>query len=123
MVSDAKKAHYPDRYGAWAGNECGTAPDYDRCCKEVWPNDGGFTPYQCRRKAAHGPDGAYCKTHDPAAVKARSQAALAKWDAKARAERPKLFAHDMLAVLRKIECGHNDPRGIASEIINKIEGR
>ena len=121
MVSDAKKAHYPDRYGAWAGNERGTPPDYNKCCASVYSTDGSFIPRQCARKAAHGPDGAYCKTHDPAAVKARSNAARAKWDASAQLERPKLYSFEMLDVLRRIAAGHNDPQRIATEIISKIE--
>jgi hypothetical protein len=111
---DAKKIRYRKLYGS-------ALPDYSKCCALVFPSDGGFAPYQCTRKAAHGPEGAYCKMHDPAAIEARKKAAQAKWDAVARLERPKLYAMDMLDVLKRIAAGHNDPQRIANEIVSKIE--
>jgi hypothetical protein len=39
----------------------------------------------------------------------------------ARLERPKLYAMDMLDVLKRIAAGHNDPQKIANEIVSKIE--
>lgn len=51
------------RYGQWAGNPKGTPEDPECCIEEVWPTQGGWSPYQCSRKRGHGPDGLYCKQH------------------------------------------------------------
>lgn len=122
MEEEAKKAHYRLKYGNWAGNQSGHRPDYSRCCEEVWPNERGPIPHQCRRKAGFGPGGAYCKQHDPAFVKARAAAANAKDAARRRAERPKWYAREMLEALRQIADGHNDPRTLAAEIVKKVDG-
>ncbi len=58
----SKESHYLDRYGAWAGNPKGFAPDYNRCAWQVFDRTF-FRSYQCTRKCGHGPDGAYCKQH------------------------------------------------------------
>ena len=42
-----------------------------KCIESVW---GGWTGHQCHRKRGHGPDGLYCRQHDPDA-KAAKQAA------------------------------------------------
>jgi len=55
--------HYKARYGQWAGNSRGNAPDYTRCAEEVWNCAQGMISSQCSRKRGHGPDGAYCKQH------------------------------------------------------------
>jgi len=51
-------------YGAWAGNPKGRIEDETCCIKDIW---GGYSAgsYQCSRKRGHGPDGLYCKQHDP----------------------------------------------------------
>ena len=116
------------KYGAWAGNPIGDTPNPSRCCVEVSMEPGGFFYGQCSRKRGHGPEGAYCKQHDPAAVaarrKARNIALEAKWDAKLdeemrRAELAKQAAN-MKAALEAIRAGHNDPRGLAEEVLAKF---
>lgn len=110
--------HYKPSYGAWAGNTAGHKPDLSRCCVEIADTSTRFTRYrQCTRKHGFGPDGAYCKQHDPEAV-ARRKAEVEKRDAerylKQRLEwaGPRFFA-----VLKQIADGHNDPRTIALEAI------
>ena len=49
-------------YGAWAGNPKGRKENEANCIKEIFSN---FQSYQCSRKRGHGPDGLYCKQHDP----------------------------------------------------------
>ena len=49
-------------YGQWAGNPHGRHEVLTRCITEIWPQ-GGYIPYQCRRKRGHGPDFLYCKQH------------------------------------------------------------
>lgn len=117
----AKEDHYKAKYGDWAGNPNGHKPDYSRCCEEVYEQGRGMMTHQCARKAKHGPDGAYCKQHDPAAVKAREDLASAKYAAQRRAERPRWYAKKMLEALKLIADGHNDPRSLAAEIVAEIE--
>lgn len=51
------------RYGTWAGNPKGSAEDTTRCRYEVWPNERGLIPHQCRRKRGHGYRGWFCNQH------------------------------------------------------------
>lgn len=46
----------------------------DRCIKSVWTS---FHSHQCHNKRTIGD---YCKTHDPATVKAKQLARFKKWD-------------------------------------------
>jgi hypothetical protein len=51
------------RYGQWAGDEIGQRENITRCVQVVYPADGGWIPYQCKRKRGHGPNGLYCSQH------------------------------------------------------------
>ena len=111
-------ACYRDTYGRY-GN---TNADHSRCCIAVSVPGAWSRSKQCTRKNGHGTHGAYCKQHDPVAVKAkdeaRSAAWRAEWDAKSRAHN---FAGDCIAAIRAIASGHNDPRALAQSIIDKLE--
>jgi hypothetical protein len=74
------------RYGQWAGNPGGTCEDITRCIGEV-QLAGGFRFGQCTRKRGHGPDGLWCKQHDPEVVAARDRARSQKWADDRAAER------------------------------------
>jgi len=108
--------HYKLRYGVWAGDKTGHAANYDRCCASLHDkyHPGG---YQCTRKRGFGPDEAYCKQHDPEAVKSRAIAAQEKSDRQWRARRIELAGQRFFTVLKQIADGHNDPRTIAQEAI------
>lgn len=116
-----KNALYRDKYGAWAGSPDGHQPDYLLCCQEVEDNSTFWPRYrQCRRKRGFGPDDAYCKQHDPDAValrrrKADERAIVAnrKWLLEANGEY-------FFKALEKIAAGHNDPRGLAKEIVERF---
>ena len=118
---------YPKAYGQWAGRPEGIAPDYTRCCKGVVSREGGWThEYQCTRKRGYGPDGAYCKQHDPEAAKERRAEADKRATASQERYRIELAAPRFLAALRRIAAGHNDPRGLAESIVKDFpekEGR
>lgn len=58
-------------YGAWAGHPQGYLEDVTRCIEGVWPNERGSMEHQCLNKRGHGPDGLYCRRHDPAVVQAK----------------------------------------------------
>ena len=113
------KAQYPRSYGAqWRAN----APDYTKCAKSVWAKSG-WGSVQCTRKNGHGPHGAWCKQHDPVAVKAKDEARYAKWkDEWAEKDRLRDFERGCQEAIRQIAAGHNDPRGLAQSLINKLEG-
>lgn len=112
---------YKDKYGAWAGRPAGSAPDFTRCCEEVTTYIGGWPRYhQCARKRGHGPDGAYCKQHDPVAVKAREEASQARYTADYNKRRYGFHGEKFFNVLKEIAEGHNDARGLAQETIDKF---
>lgn len=104
--------HYRTIYGR------GNKPDLARCCEIV---DGTWHYNQCSRKNGHGPDGAYCKQHDPEAVASRKAAADAEYRRKRKAELPRVYAHSLAAALRQIADGHTDPRGLAIETLKVLE--
>jgi hypothetical protein len=112
------KAQYLTSYGRY-----GTKPDYTRCAESV-AGSGRFPSYsQCTRKCGHGPHGAWCKQHDPEAVKAKREAQTAKWVAEIEASRrSRQFDADCKDAIHQIAAGHNDPRGLAQSIIDKLEG-
>jgi hypothetical protein len=93
-------------------------PDAERCCEGIY---GDWRSHQCKRKRGYGPEEAYCKTHDPVAVKAKNDAQSAKWAAEwAEAEAKRKLAsnaQNFLDSLRLIADGHNDPRSLAIEAI------
>lgn len=108
------------RYNKWAGNPNGNKEDASRCVMSVTPNErGGFAhAHQCNRKRGHGPDGLYCKQHDPAEVARRDAEAKARWDAKwDRAQRPNRLIAAYRKALEQIAAGHNDPRSLAAEAL------
>lgn len=113
---------YKARYGAWAGFPEGNKPDLERCCETLQDrfHPGG---YQCTRKRGYGPDKAYCKQHDPDAVKARRAKADAEYQIKRYAEAAKWYGPTFLDALRKIAAGHNDPRSLAKEIVDDFDAR
>ena len=70
--------HRPRFYGQWAGNPAGTPEDPRRCIEKINdPNE--WYSHQCKRKRGHGPDGLYCKQHNPEAITAKRAAEDARW--------------------------------------------
>ena len=112
---------YPDKYGDWAGNPNGHKPDYNRCCFEVTSTERWARQYQCNRKRGHGPDKAYCKIHDPAAVKARRNAQDDKWDREFNARRYEIHGRKFYDTLKLIAMGHNDARGLAKLVLDEFD--
>lgn len=116
---------YQDKYGDWAGNPNGFKPDFARCCKEVYRSDSGWgRHYQCTKPRGHGPDQAYCKTHDPEAEAKRRRASDVKYWIESNKRRVEWNGPKFLAALQEIADGHNDARGLAKEVIAKfLEGQ
>jgi hypothetical protein len=112
---------YKEKYGAWAGFPKGHPPNYVMCCEEVSTNERWPKRYQCSKKRGHGPDGAYCKLHDPAAVEARRKASDARSTEKWNKLRYELHGRTFFDALLKIAEGHNDARGVAQEAIAKFK--
>jgi hypothetical protein len=113
----------PRRYGQWAGNPSGQAEDPKRCIKSLHDryHPGG---YQCTRARGHGPDGCYCKQHDPAAVAAKNAERKAKEDAKWKAVSDRhtraRVGEAAINALMEIAAGHNDPRALAASILERL---
>ena len=118
MTQDRDNSRYPETYGTWAGNPTGRKPDYDRCCTEVW-DKRGFRSSQCSNPRLVGPGKSYCKVHDPEA-KAQRQAKSEQVYRDRLWEDAMSTAGPMVAVLKQIEAGHNDPRGLASDCLAKL---
>jgi hypothetical protein len=120
--SDEFKAQYP-RHGY--GPAYRSKPvDYTRCAASVADGGRSVSSHQCTRKNGHGPHGAWCKTHDPVARKAKSDARVDAWMSRVKQQsRERAFAADCQAVIRQIAAGYNDPRGLAQYIIDKLEGK
>jgi hypothetical protein len=112
--------NYRAVYGEWAGRPQGSKPDLTRCCESVYSR-GIWVSSQCANKNGHGPDGEYCKTHDPGRVAEKNAAAKLKsdteWAIKMAKNKLDRAAPSFLAALRLIAEGHNDARGLAAEAI------
>lgn len=95
--------------------------DISRCVVSVsgrgrWPSS-----HQCNRPRGHGPDGLYCKQHTPDAVQARRDEADRRYrEESERRQRPHKERADMIAALKKIRDGHNDPRSIAESVLKSL---
>jgi len=80
---------------------------------------------QCSRKRGHGPEQAYCKQHDPVAIKAKRKAQREKWEAEwaakeaaaARKNAVQAAKDAALAACKAIVDGHNDPRSLAAGVL------
>jgi hypothetical protein len=118
--------HKP-RYGDWAGNPRGWAPDPALCCEEVYPPGRAMIPGQCAKSRGHGPEAAYCAVHAPEAVEARRNAAQAAYDAKWEPDRIRSAraqaTPSLIAALQAIAAGHNDPRTLATETLATLNPR
>lgn len=122
-MTKLKNDLYPKSYGAWAGNPRGRAPDFTRCCENVWSRDRMSHGHQCKKPRGQGPDGAYCKQHDPAKIEARRAKSDQAYNDKINKLQVQWHGPQFLKALREIEAGHNDPRALAREVIASYEER
>lgn len=120
-MSAEQSALYKPKYGAWAGLPAGHKPDFTRCCEEVASRERWTRWSQCNRPRGHGPDGAYCKQHDPEAVKARRAAVDARAKVAWRERRLEWYGSTFFKALVEIANGHNDARGLAQEVVADFE--
>jgi len=93
-----------------------------RCQKDVmryignWPKSG-----QCEFAAKDGTD--FCKIHHPDAEAKRDAEVKARYDVQWAKRRKEIHGASFFAVLEKIAAGHNDPRTLAQEAIDKFNGK
>lgn len=99
-----------------------------KCCGSIQSDTYRRVP--CSRTGSIERDGKfYCATHDPVAVQARRDKSRAKWEADyaakqanwARQKIEEQFKAAAIEAIRRIADGHNDPRGLASEIIERFD--
>lgn len=112
------------RYNVWAGNPNGVPEDVTRCIREI----GGLAhQYQCMRKRGHGPDGLYCKQHDPRRIEAREKARQRAQQTKFESEfadrmRPRRQLSIAYAALQSIASDRSvtNPKLRASQALKKM---
>jgi hypothetical protein len=90
-----------------------------RRCQEYVVRYEGLTNFsgQCYHPAKSGKD--YCGVHDPESKAKRQAKTKAAWDAKNQEWRDQSFSKRFRAALESIEQGHNDPRSVAKEVLDK----
>lgn len=99
-------------------------PDPERCAEMVSDRDTRWPRFhQCRFKRGYGPEGAFCKIHDPEAKRRRDAEKEARWKREHRARMRGACGPKFLDALRRIADGHNDPRGLAREIVDEFDDR
>ena len=95
-------------------------------CSETGYDRFSWRGMQCARAGKVERDGKwYCKQHDPVAVAERKAERDRKWraecDAKdaarAEAKRQRELAAACVEAIKQIAAGHNDPRGLATEVL------
>ena len=42
---------------------CEKVENTSRCIEQIWPQERGAMPYQCKHKRGKGPDGLFCGIH------------------------------------------------------------
>lgn len=100
-------------------------PDFSRCAESVW-GGGALFQSQCKRKAVCDPD----ENGNPTTCKQHSEAARSERRAMIEAKRSAGMAHfkmrnmapRMRDALQQIADGHNDPRALAKEVLEKLKG-
>lgn len=108
-------------YGVWAGRPDGRKEDKTRCIKAV-SQRRSWRSGQCKRKRGFGPEGLYCKQHDPAVVASRTATSQKNYEEKSRLwARPHNQRKEAHRVLTQIAEGHNDARGLAIDLLARWE--
>lgn len=93
------------RYGCWGGNPNGEAYDPKCCAERVCGSGRGDMPHQCTKKPGFGPDGIFCKQHDPEYVAKKDAERNAKDNARWKAERPNMYGKQLFALLKESQAG------------------
>jgi hypothetical protein len=103
--------------------------DPAHCADEVNIGDSRWSRYaQCSRKPGHGPDGLFCKQHDPAYIQRKRDEREKKWNEQyaraAKANRITGHAYEMLALLREAKESRitDDWLNRVDKLLRKLEG-
>lgn len=75
--------------------------DFTRCVESVYSDYGS---HQCERKRGHGPDGLYCKQHNPEAIAAKRAEEQRLRDERTARNRALVAEGDRLVAA--LGCGH-----------------
>jgi len=96
----------------------------DHCRQGIWAH---MRVHQCTNKVKVKRDGiGFCGLHDPVALKAKLDAKLAAYKAKAEvrqrmedeATTARKLRENALCAIRQIVDGHNDPRALARTVLD-----
>jgi hypothetical protein len=97
-------------------------PEKDRCAESV--TSDGWGGHQCSRKATHDPDAqgnpTTCKQHSEYAVSSRRAKQKAAYDIETARWKLRSMALPMKTALEAIAKGHNDPRSLAAEVLERF---
>lgn len=108
-------------YGTWAGNPKGNPEVEGRCLQTVGRDVGRWTQFgQCDRKNGHGPDGAFCKQHDPEKIIERNRIADEKSNAQWEARKLEIYGGTFAKALMEIFKGHNNPSERAAQALSLL---
>lgn len=107
-------------YGHSHLHKKGFREDKTKCVVEVmryvgrWPSSG-----QCARKRGFGPEGLYCRQHDPKVVAEKEKIQWDKYEQDRKKRMLQFLGPAAVEVLRKIASGCNDARGAAIEFLEE----
>lgn len=93
--------------------------DPSRCAERVYEKGGWGHNHQCRRARGHGPEKAFCRQHDPDAVKAREAKRQANEAAKFEVWRRQNWGPQFADALKAIARGADDPAALARDVLAK----
>lgn len=100
----------------------GQTIDTNRCKAAVHDGGRSVSFHQCTRKPWR--DG-WCKQHHPDTEATRDKERRARWEMESRARRREAQINaarrEALDAIKQIAAGHNDPRGLAVELLGKYE--
>ena len=118
------RPEYWNTYGHWFSEQ---RPDFERCCVSVYPSGRGGAPHQCSNTAKFDPDWTgkptRCNAHSRARRAGKAAAKAKRWaDQEAKWARDALdrrLADEAEAIIRHIAAGHNDPRSLCLDWVNR----
>lgn len=92
------------RYNRWGGNPNGTAYNPKKCAGNCYDNHTRLFS-QCRNSPGFGPDGIFCKKHDPDYIAKKQAERNAKDEAKWKASRPSVYGKALFDLLKESQAG------------------
>jgi hypothetical protein len=125
MMFNVPKSRAEAEAISYGGNSFRASKKYDptRCAYEVDNSYNNWPSYaQCSKKPTCGPDGIFCKIHDPEYIAEKNRKRDEKYKADWNKRMIELGGKKFYEALVEIRDGHNDPRTLAREVLQPYEG-